>query len=47
MISSLFPPSYDAVRDFVLAMIGGGIALGRLFAEATIAFVESVLLGIA
>lgn len=44
---SLFPPSFEAVKNFVLAMIEGGIGLGRLFAEATIRFVESVLFGIA
>lgn len=45
--ASLFPPSPDAIRQFVVSTISGGIELGRLFAEATIKFVESLLLGIA
>lgn len=44
---SLFPPSPEGIRDFVLSTIKGGIELGRLFAEGTIKFVESLLVGIA
>lgn len=47
MIDSLFPPSPEAIRAFVVATVSGGIELGRLFSEATIKFVESLLLGIA
>jgi hypothetical protein len=44
---SLFPPSPEAIRAFVVATVEGGIELGRLFAEATVRFVEALLLGIA
>lgn len=47
MISSLFPPTPEGIRAFVMSTIEGGIGLGRLFAEATIRFVESLLVGIA
>jgi hypothetical protein len=45
---SLFPvPTPDSVRQFVMSMIEGGIGLGRLFANATIDFVSSIMVGIA
>lgn len=46
-LASLFPPTPDAVREFVLASIKGGIEMGRLFAETVIKFVENLLIGIA
>lgn len=45
--ASLFPPTPEGVRAFVVSTIESGIALGRLFADATIEFVSSLLLGIA
>lgn len=46
--ASLFPvPTPDGVRQFVLATIEGGIGLGKLFANATIDFVSSLMVGIA
>lgn len=46
--TSLFPiPTPDGVRQFVLATIEAGIGLGRLFANATIDFVSSIMVGIA
>lgn len=43
-----FPfPTPDAIKAFVLSTIQGGIGLGRLFAEATITFVENLLIGLA
>lgn len=44
---SLFPPTPEGLRDFVLGTIQGGIELGRLFAEGTIKFVEALLVGLA
>lgn len=44
---SLFPPTPDGVRQFVLSTIQGGIELGRLFSDATITFVSNLLVGIA
>lgn len=44
---SLFPPSFEGVKSFVLATIKSGIEMGRLFAETTITFVENLLFGIA
>jgi hypothetical protein len=45
---SLFPvPTPDGVRTFVLSTMQAGIGLGRLFADATIDFVSSILVGIA
>ena len=44
---SLFPPTPEGVRDFVLNTMKGGIELGRLFAEATITFVENLFIGLA
>lgn len=44
---SLFPPSPDAIRAFVVQTIKAGIDMGRLFAETTISFVENLLIGIA
>lgn len=44
---SLFPPTPDAVRQFVLATVKAGIELGRLFADTTITFVSNLLVGIA
>lgn len=44
----LFPfPTPDGIRQLVLAAFEGGLALGKLFAEATINFVSSILVGIA
>lgn len=46
--ASLFPvPTPDGIRQFVLATIEGGIGLGKLFANATIDFVSSLMVGIA
>lgn len=47
MIESLFPPSPDAIRQFVISTIQAGIELGRLFADTTITFVSNLLVGIA
>jgi hypothetical protein len=45
---SLFPvPTPDGIRQFVMAAIEGGIGLGKLFANATIDFVSSLMIGIA
>lgn len=44
--SSLFPPSPDAIREFVLATIMAGIEMGRLFADTVITFVSNLLIGI-
>lgn len=44
---SLFPPSPGAVKDFVVATITAGLELGQLFADATIKFVSSLLIGMA
>lgn len=45
---SLFPiPTPDGIRQFVLSTIEAGIGLGRLFANATIDFVSSIMVGIA
>ena len=44
---SLFPPSFEGVKAFVLSTIKSGIEMGRLFAETTITFVENLLFGIA
>lgn len=44
---SLFPPSPEAIRDFVLATFKAGIAMGRLFADTTITFVTDLFVGIA
>jgi hypothetical protein len=44
---SLFPPTPDAIRQFVLATIQAGIEMGRLFADTTITFVSNLLVGIA
>lgn len=44
---SLFPvPTPDAIRAFVVATVEAGIGLGKLFANATIDFVSSLLVGI-
>jgi len=45
--ASLFPPSFEGVKSFVLATIKSGIEMGRLFADTTITFVENLLFGIA
>lgn len=45
--ASLFPPSPDAIRQFILATIKSGIEMGRLFADTTITFVSNLLVGIA
>jgi hypothetical protein len=44
---SLFPPSFEGVKTFVLSTIKSGLEMGRLFAETTITFVENLLFGIA
>jgi hypothetical protein len=44
---SLFPPSFEGVKAFVLSTIKSSIELGRLFADTTITFVENLLFGIA
>lgn len=44
---SLFPPSFEGVKTFVLSTIKSSIELGRLFADTTITFVENLLFGIA
>lgn len=44
---SLFPPTPEGLRDFVLATIKGGLDMGRAFADTTIAFVENLLIGLA
>lgn len=44
---SLFPPTPEGVRDFVLATIQAGIEMGRLFADTVITFVSNLLVGIA
>lgn len=44
---SLFPPSPDAIRAFVVNTVKAGIELGKLFAETTISFVENIMVGIA
>lgn len=45
---SLFPvPTPGGVQKFVLSTIEAGIGLGRLFANATIDFVSSIMVGIA
>jgi hypothetical protein len=44
---SLFPPTPDGIRKFVLAAMQGGIEMGRLFADTTITFVSNLLIGIA
>lgn len=45
---SLFPvPTPGGVQKIVLATIEAGIGLGRLFANATIDFVSSIMVGIA
>lgn len=46
--ASLFPvPTPGGVQKFVLSTIEAGIGLGRLFANATIDFVSSLMVGIA
>jgi hypothetical protein len=46
--TSLFPiPTPDGIRQFVLSTMQAGIGLGRLFADATIDFVSSILVGVA
>jgi hypothetical protein len=44
---SLFPPTPEGIRDFVLATMQAGIEMGRLFADTTITFVSNLLVGIA
>ena len=44
---SLFPPSFESVKSFVLSTIKSSIELGRLFADTTITFVENLMFGIA
>lgn len=44
---SLFPPTPEGVRDFVLAVTKSGIEMGRLFADTTITFVSDLLIGLA
>jgi hypothetical protein len=44
---SLFPPTPEGIRAFVLATMEAGLGLGRLFADATIDFVSTILVGIA
>ena len=44
---SLFPPSFEGVKAFVLSTIKSSLEMGRLFAETTITFVENLLFGIA
>lgn len=44
---SLFPPTPDGIKQFVLTTIQAGIELGRLFADTTITFVSNLLVGIA
>lgn len=45
--ASLFPPTPEGIRDFVLNTIKGGIEMGRLFADTTITFVENLMVGLA
>jgi len=46
--SGLFPiPTPEGIRQLVMAAFEGGLALGRLFANAVIDFVSSIGLGIA
>lgn len=44
---SLFPPSPEGIKNFVLSTIKSSIELGRLFADTTITFVENLMFGIA
>lgn len=44
---SLFPPSPDAVRAFVVNTVKAGINMGRLFADTVITFVQDIFVGIA
>lgn len=44
---SLFPPSVDGVKAFVLQTIQSGLELGRVFSDTTITFVGNLLVGIA
>lgn len=45
--ASLFPPSPDGIRAFVVSTIRAGVEMGRLFADTTISFVANLLVGIA
>lgn len=45
--ASLFPPTPQGIRDFVVSTIKSSIDLGRLFADTTITFVENLMIGIA
>lgn len=46
--ASLFPfPTPGGVQKFVIGTIEAGIGLGRLFANATIDFVSSIMVGVA
>lgn len=47
MLASLFPPSPDAVRAFVVNTVKAGINMGRLFADTVITFVQDIFVGIA
>lgn len=44
---SLFPPTPQGIRDFVLNTVKAGIELGRVFSDVTITFVENLLVGLA
>lgn len=44
---SLFPPTPDGIRQFVVATVQAGIDMGRLFADTVITFVSNLLVGIA
>lgn len=44
---SLFPPSPEGIKNFVVSTAKSSIELGRLFAETTITFVENLMIGIA
>lgn len=46
--TSLFPvPTPESVKDFVVAMMTGGVGLGRTIAEAVFVFIESLFVGLA
>jgi len=44
---SLFPPTPEGIKNFVVQTVKGGIEMGRLFADTTITFISNLMVGIA
>lgn len=45
---SFFPlPTPESVRDFVVAMMTGGLNMGRAITDAVYVFIESLFIGLA